>query len=124
MKNPNISGIIHSMSLAVDSCWGVEDGVAVIFCITHIEPPTRIGRSSGAGFSLEYRARSSHRNVPSSGTTSWTGGSHGYSLPARSASLSGVEGNVPLRAQNRPMKMGICTIMGPRHPRGLTPCSL
>ena len=62
--------------------------------------------------------------LPSKGTASCTWGSHEYRCRDRSASLSGVDGKVPRRAQNSPKKMGICMIIGPRQPMGLTPCSL
>ena len=124
VKNPNIRGIIHSIILLVDSCCGVVDGIADIFCIIHMEPPTRTGSRYGRGLSFETKARSIQRKLPSSGTTWWTGGSHEYRCRDRSASLSGVDGNVALNAQNRPKKIGIWMTIGPRHPRGLTPCCL
>ena len=68
VKNPNMIGNIHSIILCVDSCcWDVA-GVDDIFCITHIEPPTRIGSRNGTGFSADVLARSKPMNVLSSGT--------------------------------------------------------
>lgn len=124
VKKPNINGMSHSIIRFVDCCWADVPAMGVIFCMTNIEPPTRIGRSIGMGLSLENFARSIHRNVPSSGTAWWTIGSQEYSFSARSASLSGVDGRVPLRDQKRPKNIGICSTSGPRHPRGFTPCSL
>lgn len=61
-------GIIHSIILLVDSCCGDVAGIEVIFCITHIDPPTRIGRRGAAGLLIENLARSIHRKEPSNGT--------------------------------------------------------
>ena len=119
-------GSIHSSSFWVCSCCALVDAVGVIFCIAHIEPPTSTGSRmlNGTGLSLAYSDRSIVMKLLSSGTARCTHGSHGYSLSDRSASLSGVDGRVPLSAQNSPKNMGICTTIGPRHPSGLTPCSL
>lgn len=123
MKNPNITGIIHSIIRLVDACCSVAAGMVVIFCISHIDPPTRTGRRKGIGFAADTSARLSPKAMPFSGMTSWTGVSHGYRCRDRSASLSGVDGRVALSAQKRPKKIGIWITMGPRQPRGLTPCS-
>ena len=119
-------GSIHNSSFWVCSCWALVDAVGVIFCIAHMEPPTSTGRRmlNGTGLSLAYNDRSIVMKLLSSGTARWTQGSHGYSLSDSSASLSGVDGRVPLSAQNRPKNIGICSTIGPRHPSGLTPCSL
>lgn len=124
VKNPNISGIRYNIILVVDCCCGDVPATGVIFCITNIDAPTRIGSNNGIGFSLENLARSIHRKTPSRGTTSCTIGSQEYSFSASSASLSGVDGSVFLKDQKRPKNIGICITSGPRQPRGLTPCSL
>tara|TARA_B100000809_G_scaffold200515_1_gene200787 strand:+ start:870 stop:1085 length:216 start_codon:yes stop_codon:yes gene_type:complete len=71
VKKPNIRGIIHSIILLVDACCWLMDGMVVIFCINHIDAPTRTGSRmlNGAGFLLEYSARFIDRNWPFSGTT-------------------------------------------------------
>jgi len=76
VKNPNMIGISHSIILLVDSCCALIDGVAEIFCMSHMETPTSTGSRNGTGFWLEYLARSIQRNCPSSGTDWWTWGSH------------------------------------------------
>ena len=43
VKNPNMIGSIHSIILLVDSCCELAAGMVVIFCISHIDPPTRTG---------------------------------------------------------------------------------
>ena len=65
-----MKGSIHNIIRLVDSCCGLAAGMADIFCISHMELPTRIGSRSGMGLSLEYLPRSIHRNLPSSGTAS------------------------------------------------------
>ena len=76
VKNPNMMGNIHSIIRCVDSCCGLEATDEDIFCITHIEPPTRMGNKNGMGFSAEVLARSNPMNVLSSGTAWWTWGNH------------------------------------------------
>jgi hypothetical protein len=58
VKNPNISGIIHSIIRFVDACLSSTDGIVVIFCMTNMDPPTRIGITNGDG---SGSARSIHR---------------------------------------------------------------
>ena len=65
VKNPNISGIIHSIMRLVDACLGSAEGMTVIFCMRYIDAPTIMGSAMGSG-----RARSSHRNWLLSGITS------------------------------------------------------
>ena len=77
VKNPNIMGIIHSIILFVDSCCGVVAGVVVIFCITHMDPPTNTAMKYVAR-DLSARARSRPMNWLSKGTTWCTTDSHGY----------------------------------------------
>ena len=70
VKNPNISGIIHSIIRLVDACLASIDGIVVIFCISHIETPTRIGRTGvGSG-----SAKSNHRNALFNGICSCKSG--------------------------------------------------
>lgn len=64
------------------------------------------------------------RKSRSTGSTVFRKGSHEYSFPERPARISGVNGRTLLMVQNRPMKMGIWTTIGPRQPMGLTPISL
>ncbi len=112
-------GIIHSNMRLVDACLGSAEGMVVIFCTRKVVRATstgRIGVGSGA-------PRSSPRNVLSSGISWFTLGSHGYSLPDRSMSASGVEGSIARRVWNSPMKMGNWSTIGPRQPMGFTPCS-
>lgn len=72
VKNPNISGIIHSIIRFVDCCRGSAVGIVVIFWSTHIDTPTRTG-STGVG---SRPARSSHRKELFSGINSLALGSH------------------------------------------------
>lgn len=72
VKNPNINGIIHSIIRFVDSCLESAAGIMVIFCMAHMDTPTRIGRITGLG-----TARSRPRNVLSMGIAPLTMGSHG-----------------------------------------------
>ena len=52
VKKVNIAGIIHSIMLLVDCCWGSAVGMVLIFCCTHMEAPTRTGNIGvGSGFS-------------------------------------------------------------------------
>ena len=55
VKKPNIRGISQSIILLVDACWGFIAIMVVIFCISHIDAPTRTGSRmlKGAGLSLE-----------------------------------------------------------------------
>ena len=71
VKNPNISGIIHSIIRLVEACLGSTDGMLVIFCMRNIDTPTRTGSRGVRSGS----ARSSHRKELSRGRTSWTRGS-------------------------------------------------
>ena len=66
MKKPNITGIIHSIILFVDSWVSLVAGMVVIFCISHIDAPTRMGRTMGDG---SGSAKFSQRNLLSRGTT-------------------------------------------------------
>ena len=68
MKKPNMNGIIHSSMRLVD-CWreSALRGV-LIFCITHMEPPTSTAMMYVAT-DFSARARSRPRNRLSRGTT-------------------------------------------------------
>ena len=66
MKNPNMAGIIQSIILFVDACRSSAAGIVVIFCITHMDAPTKTGITNGEGSGW---ARSSHRNLLSIGIT-------------------------------------------------------
>ena len=66
VKKPNIAGIIHSIIRFVDACRSSAVGIVVIFCMTHIDTPTRIGMTNGVG---SGRARSIHRKLLSIGMT-------------------------------------------------------
>ena len=72
VKYPNMRGIIHSIIRFVDSCWAVAAGMVVIFCIIHMEPPTKIGSKKGTGLLAENLARSIQRKELSRGTASLT----------------------------------------------------
>jgi hypothetical protein len=71
-KNPNISGIIHSIILLVDSVLGSIAGIIVIFWLSHVETPTRMGMTGVRS----GRPRSIHRKELSSGICWLTRGSH------------------------------------------------
>ena len=71
MKNPNISGIIHSIILLVDACRSSAEGIVVIFCMTHMDAPTRTGITNGDG---SGSARFIHRNDELMGMTLLTHG--------------------------------------------------
>ncbi len=42
VKKPNKRGIIHSIMLFIDCCFGSDVGMVDIFCCTHIEAATRM----------------------------------------------------------------------------------
>ena len=91
VKNPNMAGIIHSIILFVDAWRSSAVGIVVIFCMTHIETPTRTGMTNGVG---SGRARSIHRKLLSIGITPWTCGIHWYRCRERPTRLSGLDGTV------------------------------
>ena len=76
VKNPNIMGIIHNSILLVDACCAEAAGMVVIFCMTYIETPTRIGNTRNIGLFCAVFARFSPKNWPFSGTDWWASGSH------------------------------------------------
>jgi hypothetical protein len=76
VKNPNISGIIHSIIRLVDACLASADGIVLIFCITNMEPPTSTGRRGETGLFAAVSARSNHKKERSMGMVSCTHGSH------------------------------------------------
>ena len=49
MKNPNITGIIHSIILLVEAWRSSAVGMVVIFCMIHMDTPTRTGITNGVG---------------------------------------------------------------------------
>ena len=57
VKKPNMIGIIHSIILLVDAWRSSIAGIVVIFCINHIDNPTRIGMIGESG-----SARFIHKN--------------------------------------------------------------
>ena len=57
VKNPNMIGIIHNIILLVDACRSSIAGMVVIFCISHMDTPTRIGMMGESG-----SARFIHKN--------------------------------------------------------------
>lgn len=120
VKNPNISGIIQSIMRFVDAWRASADGNVVIFCITHIEPPTRTGITNGVG---SGSPKSNHKNDGSIGIALWTTGNHTYRCWDRSTSFSGVDPTVLMIVWNSPIQIGNCITIGPRQPKGLTPCS-
>ena len=69
--------------------------------------------------------RSSQRKVLLTGAAEWIGTKliHVYSLSERFTRSSGLLNRVRISTRNRPMRMGIWTINGPRQPMGLTPLS-
>ena len=75
VRNPNIRGIIHSIMLLVWACLGSVVGIVIIFCWTHMEPPTRMGIRKGILSSLAGPDRLIHRNWLLKGTASFTNGS-------------------------------------------------
>ena len=53
VNTPNIIGIIHNIIWLVCLCLGSVEGTVVIFCINHIEAPTKIGRPKFHGTTAE-----------------------------------------------------------------------
>ncbi len=121
VMNPNITGIIHCIIRFICICLGSVDGFAIIFCCTHIEPPTSNGSITLVGSGSE---RSNHRKPLFSGTAVCTPGSHEYSFCERSTSRSGFCGSAWMIDWYSPIQIGSCTTIGPRHPTGFTPSSL
>lgn len=65
VKKANMKGIIHSNIRLVDACWSLAAAGVLIFCIAHMEMPTKtamMGMGSGT-------AKSSQRKWLLSGTT-------------------------------------------------------
>ena len=91
MKNPNMAGIIQSMILLVEAWRSSAVGIVVIFCMTHMDAPTRIGMMKGDGSGV---ARSIQRKLLSMGITLWTCGSHSYRCLDSPTRLSGLDGTV------------------------------
>ncbi len=91
MKKPNMTGIIHSIILLVEAWRSSAVGIAVIFCMTHMEIPTRTGITNGVG---SGSARSIQRKLLLIGITPWTLGSQTYKCLESPTRLSGLEGTV------------------------------
>jgi hypothetical protein len=72
VKKPNMAGIIQSMIRLVEAWRSSAVGMVVIFCMTHMDAPTRIGMMNGDGSGA---ARSIQRKLLSMGITLWTCGS-------------------------------------------------
>lgn len=66
VKKPNMMGIIQSIMRLVEAWRSSAVGIAVIFCMTHMETPTRTGIMTGDG---SGRAKSIQRKELSMGTT-------------------------------------------------------
>ncbi len=70
--NPKKIGIIHSIMRFWEDCLASVDGIVVIFCVSHVEAPTRTGIIGvGSG-----RARSNQRNELLKGMFWVTNGTH------------------------------------------------
>ena len=68
VSRPNIRGMNHSIIWFMDFCWG-PPLTGIIFCCSHMEPPTRMGRATWVG---SRSARFSHRNWGSRGIMLWS----------------------------------------------------
>ena len=115
-------GIIHNIIVWLD-CWrGSGDGICVIFCCTQVVTATSTGMTTGDGSGW---LRSSQRNVLLTGTAEWIGTKviQAYSLSDRFTRSSGLLNRVRIKTLNKPIRMGIWTINGPRQPTGFTPLS-
>ena len=72
-RKASISGIIHSMVLAVDCCLGSVLGGVVVFCSAHVDTPTRTGMMMFVGSGL---ARSMPRKLAFNGMMASPTGFH------------------------------------------------
>ena len=122
-KNAIISGISQSIIAWFPDCRGSLDGCMVIFCWTQVETKTSTGMISLVG---SGSARSNQRKVEFKGAAANIGatGIQVYNFSDSPTRLSGREKTSWINTRNRPIRMGIWTIIGPRQPRGLTPASL
>lgn len=73
MKKPNIIGIIQSSMRLVDSWRGSAARGVLIFCMTHMDPPTSTAMTYVIGV-FPATARSRPRKLLFSGTTWFTRG--------------------------------------------------
>ena len=89
VRKANINGIIHSIIWLWACCWGSVVGGVIIFCWTHIVPPTRMGNNSH----LSDIARSSQRKLLFNGTREKTAGQEGYRCGERSKKPAGPVAN-------------------------------
>ena len=121
-KNAIIRGINQSIIAWLPDCLGSVDGIIVIFCWTQVDAKTSTGMIMLLGSDL---ARSSHKNPESKGAAENMGatGIQVYIFSESPTRLSGRENTTWIKTRNRPIKIGIWTIMGPRQPKGLTPAS-
>ena len=67
LKNANIRGIIQIIILLIDCCCGSCEGTVDIFCSTHIEAATRMGRMKNPLGGTSGWARLSQRKFGSRG---------------------------------------------------------
>ena len=69
--------------------------------------------------------RSSHRNVLLTGTAEWIGTKviQKYNLSDSFTKSSGLLNRVRISTRNKPIRMGIWMINGPKQPTGFTPLS-
>ena len=83
---------------------------------------TKTGITMGDG---SGRLRSIQRKPLFTGIAAWIGTNviHAYSLSERLTRSSGLLNNVWISTRNRPIRIGIWTIRGPRQPIGFTPLS-
>ena len=121
-KNAIIKGIIQSIIAWLPDCLGSLDGCMVIFCWTQVDTKTSTGIIMLVGSDW---ARSNQRNFESRGAAENTcaTGIQVYSFSDSPTRLSGRENTTWINTRNRPIRMGIWTIIGPRQPKGLTPAS-
>ena len=79
LMKPMKRGIIHSIVWLVRWVVGSVVGRVIIFCIVHMDAPTRTGRAMASApepGADGARDRSIPRNWLLKGTTRWTAGSH------------------------------------------------
>ncbi len=121
-KNAIIRGISQSIIAWLPDCRGSVDGCIVIFCWTQVETKTSTGKINLEG---SDSARSNHRKRESMGAAANIGaaGIQVYNFAENPTRLSGREKSIWINTRNKPIRMGIWTIIGPRQPKGLTPAS-
>ena len=117
-RKASISGIIHSIVLAVDCCLSSALGGVVVFWRAQVDIPTRTGMMMFVGSGL---AKSIPRKLAFSGMMESATGFHEYIRWESPIMSLGLVPRLLSRAWYRPTQMGICINIGPRQPRGLTP---